>query len=286
MDLEMNHHIRVYKDVENVPISQDFQMTYNGLSLMAEAAESNLEEYKKKNMNAFVVGYTGEVGKALVKHLAQVKPFQKVYLLGRREVTLDVEDPSYFEQKSVDFEKLEESSDLFKGIGVGFCALGTTKAKAGAKGFVQVDHDFVVKTAEVAKAAGCEHFNLVSSQGADKNSSFLYTKTKGQAEEAIKAMAYQRYSIFRPGVLLCDRQESRAGESFVRFLLKPVAALFPTAISTPVDVLVKAMINNVIATPDKAKDFELYENKAIHMLGGNLKSSCSEKTKVDSAPEK
>lgn len=71
----------------------------------------------------------------------------------------------------------------------------------------------------------------------------------------------------------------------MRFLLKPVAAVFPTAISTPVDVLVKAMVNNVIASPNEAKNLELYENKAIHMLGGNLKSSCSKKTKVDSAPE-
>ena len=41
-----------------------------------------------------------------------------------------------------------------------------------------MDRDYVIQSAEVAKAAGCEHFNLVSSTGADKNSSVLLYKTK------------------------------------------------------------------------------------------------------------
>ena len=35
------------------------------------------------------------------------------------------------EQKVVDFENLEASRDAFKGLDVGFCCIGTTKAKAG-----------------------------------------------------------------------------------------------------------------------------------------------------------
>jgi oxidoreductase len=41
-----------------------------------------------------------------------------------------------------------------------------------------VDYDYVVKTAELAKQGGCEHFNLVSSQGANKKSFFLYPMVK------------------------------------------------------------------------------------------------------------
>jgi oxidoreductase len=43
---------------------------------------------------------------------------------------------------------------------------------------VKVDHDYVMKTAEIAKASGCKHFIHTSSQGSDKNSSFLYPRTK------------------------------------------------------------------------------------------------------------
>ena len=45
-------------------------------------------------------------------------------------------------------------------------------------GFYKVDHDYVVNSAKTAKDAGCKHFHLVSSQGADGKSSFLYMKTK------------------------------------------------------------------------------------------------------------
>lgn len=36
----------------------------------------------------------------------------------------------------------------------------------------------MLKSAELAKAGGCKHFNLVSSKGADKSSNFLYLQVK------------------------------------------------------------------------------------------------------------
>lgn len=62
---------------------------------------------------------------------------------------------------------------------IAFCCLGTTRGKAGAKGFVQVDRDYVVHAARLLKEAACPHFNLVTYSGANKNSFFLYPKTKG-----------------------------------------------------------------------------------------------------------
>lgn len=49
-------------------------------------------------------------------------------------------------------------------------------------GFVRVDHDYVVKSAELAKSGGCSQFHLMSSRGADQKSSFLYLKVKVSAE--------------------------------------------------------------------------------------------------------
>ena len=51
-------------------------------------------------------------------------------------------------------------------------------------GFVRVDHDYVLQAAELAKAGGCTHFNLQSSKGANKKSSFLYTKVKVKSQDA------------------------------------------------------------------------------------------------------
>jgi hypothetical protein len=50
----------------------------------------------------------------------------------------------------------------------------------------------------MAKKNGCKQFHLVSSSGADKNSMLLYSKTKGEAEEAIRAMNFEQASFYRP----------------------------------------------------------------------------------------
>lgn len=70
--------------------------------------------------------------------------------------------------------------------------------------------------------------------------------------------------------MLCDREESRPSESFFRTVLKPVFYFFPTAISTPTEVVARAMVNNAISPPSENRT-ELFENKAIHMMAGNLK---------------
>jgi len=46
------------------------------------------------------------------------------------------------------------------------------------EGFYRVDHDYVVNSAQLARKGGCSQFHLVSSVGANKNSSFLYPRTK------------------------------------------------------------------------------------------------------------
>jgi len=45
-------------------------------------------------------------------------------------------------------------------------------------GFYRVDHDYVVNSARLAKDGGCSQFHVVSSVGANKDSSFLYNRTK------------------------------------------------------------------------------------------------------------
>ncbi|CAI9570811.1 unnamed protein product, partial [Staurois parvus] len=78
-------------------------------------------------------------------------------------------------------------------------------------------------------------------------------------------MGFDRYTIFRPAVLLCDRQESRPAEWFIRKMMAPISYMFPTAYSVPITTLVKAMLNNAAIPSDKK--VELLENKAIHNLG-------------------
>ena len=70
---------------------------------------------------------------------------------------------------------------------------------------------------------------------------------------------------------MVNRNESRPLEAVARFVLMPVAKLFPTAITTPVEVVVRAMVNNVI-TPSE-HTVEVFENKAVHLMSG-ISSVC------------
>ncbi|NWH70747.1 HTAI2 Oxidoreductase, partial [Piaya cayana] len=168
-------------------------------------------------------------------------------------------------QAVVDFERLSEHAAAFRGHDVGFCCLGTTRAKAGAAGFVHVDRDYVVQAAELARAGGCRHFILQSSRGANRHSGFLYLRVKGEVEDLVQAVGFDHCTIFRPAVLLCKRQESRPAEWVAQKLLGVVAWAFPTAYSVPVETVARAMVA-IVLQPGKGK-VEVLENETIHELG-------------------
>ncbi|XP_022519654.2 oxidoreductase HTATIP2 [Astyanax mexicanus] len=218
------------------------------------------ETFRQQNKSCFILGASGETGKQLLKEIMESKIFSKVTLIGRR--TLTFQDKSYenLVQEVVDFEKLEDHAAVFQGHDVGYCCLGTTRAKAGAEGFVRVDHDYVLKSAELAKAGGCTHFHLESSKGADKSSSFLYLKTKGQVEADIAELGFERFSVYRPAVLLVDRQESRPTE----WLARKFMGVFPS-MSIPITTVARAMVVNTLTNGEEKT--EILENKAISDLG-------------------
>ncbi|XP_077375541.1 oxidoreductase HTATIP2 isoform X2 [Festucalex cinctus] len=223
------------------------------------------ENFRQKNKSCFILGASGETGKVLLQELLQRNIFSKITLIGRRQLNFEGKGYENLVQEVVDFEKLEDYAAAFQGHDVGYCCMGTTRAKAGAQGFIRVDHDYVLKSAELAKAGGCTQFHLQSSRGADKSSSFLYLKVKGQVEADIQALDFDRYSVYRPGVLLVDRQESRPGEWLARQFFSAVSAVFSTSMSIPIQTVAKAMVSNTVLQPEHK--FEILENKAISTLG-------------------
>jgi len=251
--------------IETKPLETQAQ-----LDRMAEASGAARDTYSKQGKMAFIVGFTGEVGKELVKELVRSpRPFSKVALIGRRKVEFDDEERKSLDQKVVNFDKLDEFADEFKGFDVGFIAMGTTRGKEGATGFYKVDHDYVMNVAKLAKAGGTSEIHLVSSTGANIESSFLYQKTKGEVEAEIAALKFDRLGIYRPGLLLCNREETRFGEAIIRAIFKPISAVFPTSGSIPTSAVAKAMINNVV-NPSNEK-VKIFENKELHVLAGTTK---------------
>lgn len=125
-----------------------------------------------------------------------------------------------------------------------------------------MDHDYVLGAAKVANA-GLKAFHVVTSVGSNPKSPLLYPKTKGRTEEDLKALGLPRLSIYRPGVLMCDRGEKRVVERMSRFFLTPLAVLAPTVMTIPTTTLGKAMVLNSVFGGTEG-GVETVENAAIH----------------------
>ena len=55
--------------------------------------------------------------------------------------------------------------------------------------------------------------SVVTSIGADSKSNNFYLKCKGEVEEMISSLPFQSLSIYRPGLLIGEREEKRFAES-------------------------------------------------------------------------
>jgi len=162
---------------------------------------------------ALIAGATGLVGGHLLKLLLADPQYRKVVAVTRRP--LDVVASPKLEELVMDFDALDKSLAQ-KNIPVddAYCALGTTIKTAGSQdAFRKVDHDYVVAFAKAAKARGAKRLMLVSSIGADPASSVFYSRVKGETEQALGALGFEALHIFRPGLLIGERAETRPVES-------------------------------------------------------------------------
>ena len=72
--------------------------------------------------------------------------------------------------------------------------------------------------ARAARDAGTKVYVLISSNGANKTSAIPYSRMKGEIEEDVKALGFERTVILRPGLISGTRGESRPAEAAIRFV--------------------------------------------------------------------
>jgi uncharacterized protein YbjT (DUF2867 family) len=162
-----------------------------------------------KKKTALVLGATGLIGKELVKIISDQNDYEKIHLFVRKPIELPSD---VCEVHIVNFDSLNDYIELFKVTDV-FCCLGTTIKKAKTKeAFRKVDYEYPVEAAKLAKENGAEKFLIVSSMGADIKSLFFYSRVKGEVEESLKVLNLASLHIFRPSLLLGEREEFRLGE--------------------------------------------------------------------------
>jgi len=156
---------------------------------------------------ALVFGSSGFVGSHLLGGLLNCSDYGQVTAVARK--SLNITHPRL---KTVigDYNSL---AGLKSEIGADevFIALGTTKANSPKRDeYYQVDHEYPVLAAQIAKERGAKSVFLVTAVGANPNSRFFYVRTKGETERDVIALNFEHTHIFRPSMIIGNRKEKRS----------------------------------------------------------------------------
>lgn len=174
-------------------------------------------------ISVVMIGATGLVGSMLARTLCHRPEVGKVTALSRRPLIRF--DHDKLDVRIIDFANIhDEAKDVAADVAIS--TLGTTQKQAGSReAFRKVDRDLVLSFADGAHRGGADHLLMVSAVGADPRSPSFYLKTKGEADHAVRTLGYERVDIFRPGLLLGDRDDNRTGEEIGKVLLPLVSPL-------------------------------------------------------------
>jgi uncharacterized protein YbjT (DUF2867 family) len=150
------------------------------------------------------------------------------------------------------------------------CCLGTTIRTAGSReAFIAVDRDLVLGLAQTAFRQGARHAILVSSTGASRQSGNFYLRLKGEVEDAMENMGFDRLDIVRPGLLLGERTQRRPGEALMRALAPLVNPVMLGKLrryrAIDADAVARAMVRLLVF--DAPGRF-VHDNDSIQMLAG------------------
>jgi uncharacterized protein YbjT (DUF2867 family) len=160
-------------------------------------------------MRVLLLGATGLIGRHCLSFLLAAEQVSEVVAPTRR--SLQIKDQR-LHNVLVDFDRLDEYRELFE-VDAIVCCLGTTIKQAGSKArFKQVDYKYCLDAAELGRANSVPAFLLVSAIGASQYSPFFYSRVKGELEAHLRELEYPSLSIFRPSLLLGEREELRLGE--------------------------------------------------------------------------
>ena len=193
---------------------------------------------------AALIGASGLIGNEILSFLTQDDFYKEIRVITRR--SLQIDHPKVKEM-IINFEDEHAYSQSLLGVNHVFCAIGTTTKKVNGdkSAYRKIDYDIPVNAAKLSFDLGISHFSLVSSIGANDQSSNFYLQLKGEVEKEISLFAIPSIAIYRPSMLLGDRKEFRFGEVVSKYIFVPLSFLVP-AHYKPIQakVVAKAMVEN------------------------------------------
>lgn len=197
------------------------------------------------------LGASGAVGSATLENLLDFSIVNKLLLLGRRKLSVD--NHINLNQQIIDITDKSTYENLITGYDTAICTLGVGEpSKASKDDFVNIDKTAVLDFAMSCKANGVKHFQLLSSIGSNASSKSFYLRTKGELNEALEDLKFERLSIFQPSMILTPSNRYGLSQAIILkvwpkldFLLQGEARKYR---GIKVDELGKAIANNILTT--------------------------------------
>ncbi|WP_426322993.1 NAD-dependent dehydratase [Pseudoduganella sp. R-43] len=172
-----------------------------------------------------LVGSTGLVGREVLKLALGSPEVGQVVAPTRRRL----EPHAKLVAPIVDFDRLPALEPWWQADAV-ICTLGTTIKVAGSQdAFRQVDYNYPMAVARLARQHGTPTFVLNSALGADAGSSVFYNRVKGEAEHGVRSLGFETLVIARPGLIGGMREEFRLGEKILVPILSALGPVLPRA---------------------------------------------------------
>jgi len=166
-----------------------------------------------------MLGATGAVGRHVLAEALRSPAFASVTTLGRRPADIaDGEAPAgKLAQHVVDLGAPASYRPLVAGHMAAICTLGVGQPSTSTREEVwKVEIEYVTAFAAACNEAGVRHFSLMTSVGSDARSKSYYLRLKGTQEDRVKALGFERTSLFRPSLLITP--QNRYGASQAAFL--------------------------------------------------------------------
>lgn len=170
-----------------------------------------------------LVGATGLVGQSVLAQALAHPGVCRLVAPTRRAL------PAYpkLTNPLVDFDALPADAAWWT-VDAVICALGTTIKKAGSPAaFRRVDHDYPLAVATLARRHGAAAFALTSSVGANPSARTFYLRTKGETENALRALGFPSLTLVRPSIIGGARAERRPLEALALRVFTALPLLLP-----------------------------------------------------------
>lgn len=206
-----------------------------------------------------MLGASGAVGTQVVHTLLNQKNIKQLTLLGRTPISTIQSD--FVKQHKINIFESASYNNYLNGHSVAICTLGVGEpSKVSKEEFAKIDKTAVIDFATACKKSGVQHFELLASVGINPNSSSFYLKTKGELVEALKALNFERLSIFQPSMILTPTNRYGITQAIT---LKVFPYLKPLLIGglrkyrgIPIAILGKSMALNIF---DNKAGFEILQ---------------------------